>query len=610
MNELMEELNPPPSTAARQADQKETTRSPPDAPASARNSTPTSLPNWTDHSESETKATTQGRTGEAPGTNPWAVYGLASRPSWWHYWEERHLPAPAVEEHSDHEDDEKHSGERPPPLPLPGEGAASLEWADYWLRKRLFENGVPPPPPPPEPREQNFQAPPLRDGAWNRSPQVSKLIAEGFSLKPDINKRGKAPPRLKVANEEEKQYLEALLRDGVISRAAPKFSVPHFFLKRGAKLRLIFDGRKLNAASKPPPKFNMKSHKTIAKLTARHSWHAADDLSNMFFSIALAEDSKPFFGLRTSEGTFVYNKLPFGFSWSPFIAHIAVDQICKRAIEEGLAVTHYLDDFHYFADSEAEVLTTRSRVRELFEQAGWKINLKKAVEPSSSFVALGIAYDAKAKTARVPETSLLALWQMHKALLKEKTITLRGLQSILGSLVFFTNAAKGSLCLCEELISLVAEMSRKRVKRVAYGKVQSAVAAAIIAFDKLGAFPLHSAQEKPVEIFTDATPGQIAFVAPEQTLARKIVRKQIYRAEADAIYWMLNTAELPKTLTIRCDNQALVNAVRKGRSAVREAHRVCSRILELRKEGHYVGITYIATDLNPADAPSRAAAAA
>lgn len=605
----MEELNPPPSTAAHQADQKETTRSPPDAGASARNSTPTSLPNWTDRSESETKATTQGRTGVAPGTNPWAVYGLAARPSWWHYWEERHLPPPAVQEHSDHEDDEKHSGERPPPLPLPGEGAASLEWADYWLRKRLFEDGAPPPPPPPEPREQNFQAPPLRDGDWNRSPQVSKLIAEGFSLNPDVNRRGKAPPRLKVANEEEKLYLEAMLRDGVISRAAPVFSVPHFFLKRGAKLRLIFDGRKLNAASKTPPKFNMKSHKTIAKLTARHSWHAADDLSNMFFSIAIAEKSKPFFGLRTSEGSFCYNKLPFGFSWSPFIAHIAVDQICKRALEEGHAVTHYLDDFHYFADSEDEVLRTRSRVRELFEQAGWKVNLKKAVEPSSSFVALGIAYDAKAKTARVPETSLLALWQVHKSLLRTKTITLRGLQSLLGSLVFFTNAAKGALCLCEKLINLVGDLARRRVKKIEYAKVQGTVSKAIEAFDKLGNFPLHFSRSKPVQIYTDATPGQIAFVAPEQTKARAIARKQIYRAEADAIYWMLSEAELPKDFTIRCDNAALVFAVRKGRSAIREADRVCRRILELRKLGHYVGIKFIPTDLNPADKPSRAALA-
>lgn len=539
-------------------------------------------------------------TAASPEASPWTRYGLAERPRWWHYWEERQGELPEPPPHP--------PVERPPPVEIPGEDADSQEWTLYWLTKRMQESLAAAAPPGP-PAAQDFSAPPLVDGPWNASHQVSRLVLEGFKISADLTRRGRAPPRLKCRDAEERAYVEAMIRDGVVSPGEPEFSVPHFFLRRGTKLRLIFDGRKLNAAIAPPPKFNMKSHRAIANLVHRFSWHAADDLSNMFFSIPIAESCRPLFGLRTSLGSFVYNKLPFGFSWAPFIAHIAVDQIAKRAIEAGHAVTHYLDDFHYFGDTPQEALEARTFVRGLFEQAGWKVNLKKAEEPSQVFQALGINYDAAAKCARAPEKQLLKLWFAHSELLKGKA-TLKQLQSILGSLVFFTNAAQGSLFLCEPLIAVVSDMARKGVRAIPYAKVAPAVATAIIAFDKAGWFPILRAEEPPLQVFTDATPTQIAFVVGKVVKAKTIKRKQIFRAEADAILWMLRTARLPSSFTINCDNLPLVHALRKGRSAIKEAHNVCKEIFKLRAKGKFVGIKYIPTDINPADAPSRAAPAA
>ena len=79
--------------------------------------------------------------------------------------------------------------------------------------------------------------------------------------------------------------------------------------------------------------------------------------------------------------------MPFGVSWSPFITHICVDEICKRAIEAGFQVTHYLDDFHYF-------------VRALILEAGYKINMSKEQLPSTTCEALGLHYDLTSKTVQ------------------------------------------------------------------------------------------------------------------------------------------------------------------------------------------------------------------
>ena len=62
----------------------------------------------------------------------------------------------------------------------------------------------------------------------------------------------------------------------------PKISVPSrrveawlgWFLTLPGKLRLLFDGRQLNAAVKASPRFNMKSHATVGRLVVEYNWAA------------------------------------------------------------------------------------------------------------------------------------------------------------------------------------------------------------------------------------------------------------------------------------------------------------------------------------------------
>jgi len=451
----------------------------------------------------------------------------------------------------------------------------------------------------------SFHAPPLRDGEWNRSTHVSSLIRNGFSISVDANLRGKSPRRLELASERQREYISQMVKDGILVKQDPVFSVPHFFLERGEKLRLIFDGRKLNGACKKPPRFNMKSHAAIAALSRGARWHAADDLSNMFFSIKLSEASRPFFGLKTVEGNYCYTALPFGFSWAPFMAHIAVDQIAQRAIEAGHAVTHYLDDFHYFGKSEEEVVAARAFVRKLFDQAGWVLNTKKAVEPNSRFEALGVEYDLELQSSRIPPASIASLVSHVASLNESRRITRRKLAAILGSLVFFGNAIQGSLVLCEDLIRIVARPHHDWGASFHLRDVKRYLVATLKDFQSLEWCPLQRGMESPLHIFTDATPTRIAFVWGERMEATDIKRKPIFRAEADAVHFLLAQEGLPKDFIIRTDNMALMHAMKKGRSPIPEAKKVCLDLLRLRMKGHRIAVKYIPTEENPADWPSR-----
>ena len=153
---------------------------------------------------------------------------------------------------------------------------------------------------------------------------------------------------MRYKRPEERVYIDQMIADGILECGDTQFCVPHFFIYKPAKLRLVFNGKKLNSAVKAPPKFNMKSHAALQRLAARKAFHAADDLKNHFFSTKISERSRKYFGINTPQGTFRYTSLPVGFIWSPFITHVCVDQVCKRAIETGFTVTHYLDDFQIF----------------------------------------------------------------------------------------------------------------------------------------------------------------------------------------------------------------------------------------------------------------------
>jgi len=496
------------------------------------------------------------------------------------------------------------------------------------------------------PPREDFKAPPLRDGPWNLSSHVSTLLKKGFKISANLNMRGKAPPRLQLKSEQEERYISQMVEDGILVEAKPDFCVPHFFLYKANKLRLIFNGKRLNAAVARPPRFNMKSHKTIARYCAANSWHAADDLKNMFFSIKIAPASQSLFGLRTSSASYCYTSLPFGFSWSPFIAHIAVDQIAKRAIEAGHKVTHYLDDFHYFGNSKEEVEDARDFTRKLLDEANWRLNLTKEDKPSTRWKALGVEYDSARKSSRISHKIIAQLKEAFAHYARSKYVSRKTLASLVGLLVFLNNAVPGCLSQWGQLIDILQQPGTNWKHYFKFSALKPYIAAAISAAEATGWCPIQEFTAKPWEIFTDATPTQ--YGASWQPLdkartcskcpcnnkdpcskcpcskypcsmeliniAKRAKKKQIYRAEADAIHWSLSKirelkATIPKNILLRCDNMALVHAINKGRSNIFEANRVCQDILNLRLTGHIVKCKYINTLENPADIPSRAALA-
>ena len=87
-----------------------------------------------------------------------------------------------------------------------------------------------------------------------------------------------------------------------------------------------------------------------------------------------------------------------------FLGHLSsltfVDEIAKRAIEAGDAVSHYLDDFDYYGNTPSEVRAAHNFCRSLFKQAGYQINFDQAADVSQEYVSLGIRYNLVEENCR------------------------------------------------------------------------------------------------------------------------------------------------------------------------------------------------------------------
>jgi hypothetical protein len=66
-------------------------------------------------------------------------------------------------------------------------------------------------------------------------------------------------------------------------------------------------------------------------------------LRNGFYHIDLAEDSKKYTSFVTEDGQYEFNKLPFGYSNSPFIFIRYIKKVLEPFIQKGLIVV-FIDD--------------------------------------------------------------------------------------------------------------------------------------------------------------------------------------------------------------------------------------------------------------------------
>ena len=208
----------------------------------------------------------------------------------------------------------------------------------------------------------------------------------------------------------------------------------------GVSCRLLTDMRKPNRhCFPPPPPFALpRFFDAIRGLTGPLHFCKLD-LSDAFFSIPLHNEILPFFGAWSGRQAYSYQRLPMGWTWSPFLFQTALGPLdAVPALFPGVRMLRYLDDILVVGPSAIRARDAMACVARLLKGAGFVINEKKsALEPAGTIVFLGVGLDGR---GRLP----FAYWPLDKAAslrgsaisMLTGDVTTHELQSVVGKLQF------------------------------------------------------------------------------------------------------------------------------------------------------------------------------
>ena len=157
------------------------------------------------------------------------------------------------------------------------------------------------------------------------------------------------------------------------------------------------------------------------------------------------------------DGEYYYDRcLPMGCSIS--CAHFErfstfLESCCRRIVNTE-RILHYLDDFFFVGATREECESSMRHFMAMCEAFGIPIATEKTEGPVPTITFLGLEIDAAALRVRVPRTKVVVLQSMlHKFAAKEK-LTLRQLQSLIGSLNFVCKAVAPGRAFLRRLIDL------------------------------------------------------------------------------------------------------------------------------------------------------------
>jgi hypothetical protein len=297
-------------------------------------------------------------------------------------------------------------------------------------------------------------------------------------------------PALLVANGEYPAIIERMVAAGMVElRSSPAIATGGCFgrPKPPDAQRFLYDGRRPNARTNPPPRMDLPSPYGLGHLACRPGsrlYLATSDLSNFFHMLRMPDCMRGMFGLPPVmlEGKLVYPhaiSLPMGFNWAPSLAqHAHVHGLrtnCPRfaaaATISSNSVPHLVRDgaeaAGIFIDDVSCVATTAAAANELNEAVIAAeispVSAKKTVcaAENKAVDSWGIQMDASGDF-RVAPSKALGLTADTVAMLDCTVVTLPALQNLLGRWLWVLLLVRSTLSQLDPLFHQVRSSGTKK----------------------------------------------------------------------------------------------------------------------------------------------------
>ena len=255
------------------------------------------------------------------------------------------------------------------------------------------------------------------------------------------------------------EELEKLVQSGAIKKqsVAPTCVSPIGVVpKRGGKLRLIVDLRRINTFCEVP-KFRYDDIDTLSEYIQPNDYIVTVDLKNGYHHVPVFEPHQQYLGIYFEGQFYTWSVLPFGLSASPYYFCKTIRPVIQYLREQGLRVSAYMDDFALLGTSET-IEIHKTQLIDTLQRLGWVINFEKsALTPSMEQEYIGYKICTKdTPVLKVPKQRVKKLKRDIARALSKDTICARVLARIAGQCVSMTRAVLPGKLLLRDTYRLLA----------------------------------------------------------------------------------------------------------------------------------------------------------
>jgi hypothetical protein len=167
------------------------------------------------------------------------------------------------------------------------------------------------------------------------------------------------------------------------------------------------------------------------------------DVKSAFRLVPVRHMDVPLLGMEW-QGAFYRDKcLPFGLASSPPLwerLSRALEWVIRHFVTD--KVTHYVDDFLVAIHPDEDAEAMKKRVLAIFEWLGVPVSVKKLIGPTTRLDFLGVTVDTIKRCCEVAEAKRARLLGRLHAMLRQKWVQRKKLESVVGLMQFVTNVIR------------------------------------------------------------------------------------------------------------------------------------------------------------------------
>ena len=130
-------------------------------------------------------------------------------------------------------------------------------------------------------------------------------------------------------------------------------------------------------------------------------WVTSVDFKDAYFHIPIKEQSRKYLRFHVQGQTYQFKALPFSLSTAPMKFTVVAKEVKLMAIQKGIRIHQYLDDWLVRARSQQVCLQHTQDLVKVCQELGRLVNLEKSeLEPKQIFDFVGYQYDLRAGQVR------------------------------------------------------------------------------------------------------------------------------------------------------------------------------------------------------------------